>query len=208
MMSVKKTHRSAGFTIIELTIATLVFSVILVVIVSAVLSFTKSYYRGVTVSATQNATRSIVDSVNQSIQFSSPLLIKYNLLPVAGGINYFCAGGYSYVYIPGQQYDPSIAGAVNAVGMYSYPITSGGCPPPALGVFPAGYKQLLSKGMRVTYFSIVQSGITWTINIRIADGDFDLLTGVTGKDVRCKSLTGSQFCAVSGIQTAVQGRVQ
>lgn len=207
MIRAIKSRSSAGFTIVELTIATLIFSIILIVIVSGVLSFTKSYYRGVNVSATQNATRNIVDTVSQAIQFSSGKAVVTGLSG-PNGTQYFCAGGYSFVYKTGQQFKPTDG---FSIGMYSRAITTSDCPSPTSGtVVPADAKQLLGIGMRVTTFGISKSpdGKTYTINLRIANGDDDLLTATTGNNVQCKSQTGSQFCAVSGIQSAVQGRVE
>lgn len=205
MKVLQKTRYEAGFTIIELTIATLVFSTILIVITSAVLSYTKSYYRGINVSATQNTTRNIVDIIGQSIQFSSDsnVITPGGFGP--GGSTYFCAGGRQFVFIKGQQYNPSSG---LSYGMYSIPVSSGCASPPA--ITPAGSTQLLSKGMRVTDFSLIKSGSSrlYMLHLRIASGDDDLLTALTGSNVQCKSQNGSQFCAVSGVQTVVQGRLQ
>jgi prepilin-type N-terminal cleavage/methylation domain-containing protein len=66
-----QTEKSSGFTIVELMISTLVFSVILLVVTFGIVHFTNSYYRGINGSTTQDTARTIVDSVTQAIQFSS-----------------------------------------------------------------------------------------------------------------------------------------
>src|SRR5262249_25193419 len=62
--------RQAGFTIVELMVATLVFSTILIVITYGVLSFTRAYYNGVTNSTTQDTARNIISTISQAVEFN------------------------------------------------------------------------------------------------------------------------------------------
>jgi prepilin-type N-terminal cleavage/methylation domain-containing protein len=60
----------AGFTIVELMIATLVFAVVLILITVGVLTFTRSFFKGINQSRTQNAARTVIETISQGIQFS------------------------------------------------------------------------------------------------------------------------------------------
>ena len=67
-MSQKRAEQN-GFTIIELLIATTVFSLILLISVAGILQISRMYYRGVTQSRTQETARSIIDEVGEAIRF-------------------------------------------------------------------------------------------------------------------------------------------
>jgi type II secretory pathway pseudopilin PulG len=73
--------KEAGFTIVELIIATLIFSVILLLLTAGIIQITHSYYKGVIETNTQNVARNIVESIGQAMQFSK------------GTVQESCAGG-------------------------------------------------------------------------------------------------------------------
>lgn len=192
-----RTKKQAGFTIVELMIATTVFSVILVVITVGVMYFTRSYYKGVYAGMTQKSARDISDAVSQAVQFGTgqPTEYKYGITPQ----NYFCAGGYVFVFNLGEQY----LGATT--GMYMQPMPSGGCAVPGN---TTGRRQLLGTHMRVTYLNFTGVGGLYTLDVRVAYGDTTLLSDSTGKgaDLHCKTDVGSQYCAVATYTTSVSQR--
>lgn len=211
----------AGFTIVELMIATLVFSLVLLVITYGVVHFTTAYYRGINNSATQTAAQNAIDSVTQSIQFSS------------GGTTtadstHFCAGGKVFLYNLGKEF----GGTPTATdrGLYEMPSTAS-CTDPGT---PSGGTELLGKNMRLSDVSLTNSNptdptIPWKVALRIAYGDSDLLCspalngnqgGCTSgsssfaanatfaaDDMTCKSQIGSQFCSVSVLNSVAQQRI-
>lgn len=214
--------RSAGFTIVELMIATLVFSTILLLITVGVLYFTHTYYSSINRSTTQNTARAIISSVSQGIQFSGT--------PVATtadtGSNYFCAGGNMYIFKLGVQYQGATATATNP-GLYVVPSPSGCASPAGVNYNRPDAQQLLGKGMRIANFTVTGIGSQlYAISLTVAYGDNDLLcapqsvTGSCGNntvltdgqlsagDIACRAQTGSQFCAVSSFNTTVQQRVR
>ena len=213
-MSIKKSNLAAGFTIVELMIATLVFSVILVVVTYGVLRFTNAYYKGINSSTTQDTARNILDTVSQAIQFSGSTISPGG---TNAGVSYFCAGGDVFIYRQGIKYDSSTSISASNPGLYM--VTS----PSALGcsVVGASYtagKQLLGTNMRVSALSIAPSAsgpLLWDVQLRLAYGDNDLLVNpangadLTGSapNVQCGLRTGSQFCSVSVLTTTVQQRV-
>lgn len=230
-------HREAGFTIIELTIASLVFSVVLVVLTTGIVSFSRSYYRGVNMSTTQSTARAAIDAVSQSLQFSAndPTLPKQ-----LGTSNnwYMCNGDKLYMYTIGKKFDVENMAAPGNWGLYEMTASSG-CVPFDTGIpSPAAARsslELLGKNLRLAYMSVQPTPVpnTWSITITVAYGDADLLckrsiagvaqgscertappfavdaivAGDTPTDVACKTQAGSQFCAVSSLTTTVQKRI-
>jgi prepilin-type N-terminal cleavage/methylation domain-containing protein len=202
---------SGGFTIIELMIATLVFSVILLVITIGVLSFSNDYYRGINTSTNQNIARGVTDTVTQALQFSGGGILG----PGGSPAGYFCIGNQRFQYTLGTEL-PSASHAL-------YQVTDPLCGPSV----PSGGHELLRSQMRLANFSItpiIGAPQMYTVTIKIAFGDDDLLcapnsvpgscdpgaatiTGFTQPDLRCKTTIGSQFCSVSTLITTVQQRV-
>ncbi len=203
----KLAKQTAGFTIIELMIATTAFSVILLLVTVGVVYFTRSYYNGVYNSATQNAARDITTTVSNVIRFGSGAVSGYDWPPTAPAVGtpvFFCAGGYVFVTKLGEQYD----GTTSTTGMYMQPMDPGGvCGVP---VSITGRKQLLGEHMSITSVSLAQSaaGGLYVFDIGVAYGDNDLLTdGGVGSDVRCKPGSGSEFCAIVKQSISVKQRV-
>jgi prepilin-type N-terminal cleavage/methylation domain-containing protein len=165
----------SGFTIVELLIATVIFSMVTLVVVYGVLSFTDAYYGGVNSSTTQDTARSMLDTVTQAIEFSGEPITTTT--PVTGpglsNIYYFCAGGSTYYFDEGYIYNSSPS-ATNP-GLYMSP---GGCTSTPTS-FSNG-RELLGSNMRITYLSVTQSAPTtnpalYTVVLSIAYGDSDLL---------------------------------
>ena len=207
-MHTRNSPKESGFTIVELMIATLVFSVILTVITMGVMSFTNRYYKGANVSTTQNAAQSILDTITQAIQFGSAIV-----QPSSATTNYFCAGGYAFTYDKGVLYTGSQTGLYMApMGSTCTPTTTGG-------------KQLLGTNMRITNLAVTNVNAAehlYSVSITVAFGANDLLcspgqgncygsaamtTFWPVSDLRCKTTTGSQFCAVSTLTTTVEQRI-
>ena len=63
-------RRQRGFTVVELMIATGVFSMLLVVILTAVTRIGRMYYKGLTTARTQEVARIVLDDIAQQIQYS------------------------------------------------------------------------------------------------------------------------------------------
>jgi len=227
----KKSTSQQGFTIVELLIATTVFSLVLLVILYGVLSFTHAYYGGVNRSSTQNSARSIINAVAEGIEFSGSTIVVSH--QVSGNGYAFCAGGSTYYYTVGVMYTgtPSAGNA----GLYYVPGTCLSSTAPNFTNPVTGSRELLNNNMRVTYFSVAQSpsaARVYTVSLGIAYGYSDLLCSVSGNgstggclggdglnsttasvvgtsatDVQCKQVTGSEFCAHAGLSTTVSLRV-
>lgn len=195
-------NNQAGFTIVELMIATMVFSVILVVITMGVMYFTHSYYKGVYATMTQNAARDISDSVVQAVQFGTGEPDTY----VDTGdtsLSHFCAGGYVFVFKLGEEYE---TGNAATTGMYMQPM-SGSCDASVAPVSPLR-RQLLGNHMRVAYLNFEGNAGLYTLDLKVAYGGSDLLSDPSGKgaELQCNLGTGSQYCAVARYTTSVSPR--
>lgn len=220
-MNIRKTFtHQKGFTIVELMIATVVFSTILVVITAGVVAFSNQYYRGVNVSATQNTARNIIDSISQSVQFSGADIQE------TGTNNYFCAGGYVYTFSNKNQQFTGSTTAANP-GLYRT----------RLGVTcqastAAGGTQLLTNRQRLTQLSLTKIGELYEVKVGVAYGDDDVLcstdSGVTvgncsgnstlsaatleglfnsPEKLSCRNGASSPYCAISTLKTVVENRL-
>lgn len=223
--------RQAGFTIVELMIATLAFALVLVIITTGVLHFTASYYKGVSSSATQTDAEGVIDTISQAVQYSTVPASETD-----GSEGFFCAGSKLFVYDLGYPYKGNPAGA-NGAGLYEMDRTPGSCTDRA----PAGGTELLNTNVRITNIAVqniksgdMQNGGVWQITLSLAYGDADLLcdTTVTGSnpgsctkdapsfsltqqvqnstpgDIVCKSgYDGSQFCSTATLSTVAQQRI-
>lgn len=189
-----------GFTIVELMIATLVFSVILLVITSGVMHFTNAYYKGVNSSATQDTVRNIIGSVSQAIQFGGNSFGSANL-SVSGGT--YCIGNQQFDFVLGKE-----MGSATTRGLYVSPHSGSGCSSLSPMAIVSGGQELLGPRMRLSAFQITQTASNaYNLTVRVAYGDDDLLVNPTSASPHCIAQTGSQFCVVSGLATTVESRI-
>lgn len=217
-------RREGGFTVIELLIATVVFTTVLMLITTGVIHFSNQYYKAVHANATQNLVRTISEDITQSLQFSGGEVNLPNPPPGATDLTTLCVGTKKYWYKLGVQHTGAAA-TRGIPGLYVTPWSArdSTCQNTD-NPLPAGGKQLLQKGMRITQFSVTEMDNHYDVILRIAYGDSDLLCSPTadncdtgfiadgpiaanGSDIRCRSTTGSQFCAVSNINATVVSRV-
>lgn len=202
-----------GFTIIELMIATAVFSVVLLLCTLGLLQVGRSYFKGVTSVRTQEAARSLLDELSQNIQFSSGTV--NSLTPNGGSIGY-CVGSKRYSFIPNRQL---VDGTPNADQSRHVIVVDDGIPTCGAGVqaqnmlgSPVG-RELLTTRMRLADFTITRLGTNelYRVSVRVVSGEADLLLDTNG-DSRldsCKNdRAGTQFCAVSELTTTVQKRLR
>lgn len=207
--------KQSGFTIVELMIATMVFSVILTVITMGVISFSNRYYKGVHASTVQNTTRAIMDNITQGIQFGTATVTP------SSGNNFFCAGGSVFMF---DANGVMFTGSSGQRGVYVTPKTIDPCQNQPM----TGGRQLLGNRMRVTFLSVSKlPGFRdmYQVRLAVAYGDDDVLCApslpqgclvtasytstnfINRPDVACKPGNGSQYCAVSRLTANVEKRV-
>lgn len=224
--------RQDGFTIIELLIATAVFSMVLLVLTAGVLSIGRSYQRGVIETRTHTTARAIVDEVSQAMQFSGPDSKGTDGTPLnsapAGSLGY-CIGSKVYSFKQGVQ----VTGTTHA--LVSHPVnpaascgSASAIPQNLPSTAAPGSLELLSDKMRLSKFDVrrVTGTDLYTITIRIVYGENDLIcspstvsntcntdtpitaTELSAGDINCKNIrSGTQFCAATELTTTVQKRI-
>jgi prepilin-type N-terminal cleavage/methylation domain-containing protein len=182
-----------GFTIIELMIATLVFSVVLLMCASALIAVGRMYQKGNTSRATQEVARSLMDQIKDDFQFNGGYYSEVPN-PTNSPTRAFCIGGNVYTYEVNRQVVP---GVTNHAMVVSSPPT--GCPSVAENLDTTSSKELLGPRMRlleppITSVTKDSSGQVSSVSIKInvAAGADDLLSGFG-----CKGGAGQEFCANS-----------
>lgn len=204
---VRKYANSTGFTIVELMIATLVFSVILTIATVGILNIGRLYRKSLNQSQTQQVARTIVDTVSQNI--------KFNGGTVVAGTNYYCLGsGKRLTYSLDTQFVSSTTHGL-VIDDTSCTYATGA---QTINVSNITGKELLGPRMRLAKFYICWNGMAATTNcpssfnnnlkqksyyifVRVVYGDNDLLTD---SNTNCSSSAGREFCAVSEISTYTQ----
>ncbi len=111
--------KQSGFTIIELMIATTIFSIVLMIALAAVLRITRMYYQGTLQARTQNRVREIVDQIADEIRYSPGEFLANNgqkeVLSAEVDdstqphqyYGQYCIGDIRYRYLLGYQVDKS-----------------------------------------------------------------------------------------------------
>ncbi len=218
------TQRQSGFTIIELLIATLVFSIILLLLSTGLIQIARIYYKGITTSRTQQTARTIMDSISRDIQFSGSS-VPVTITSDGGGKYHFCVNNDRFTYQVNKQLaDNPTGNQVAHVLIKDSPATCSSAGPADLTAPVAGAVELMGNNMRLVNLQIsTPSTSLYTVTVRVVAGDDsyicsptagDCSSGVTDPhitnptDLTCKTLsTGSQFCAVSELQTTIQKRI-
>lgn len=216
--------RQDGFTVIELLIATIVFTVVLMLVTTGVIHFSNEYYKATNASATQNTVRTVSEDITQSLQFGNTFASSQN---TGVGMSALCIGTKKYWYRAGVPYEGELTSGAPGLYVTNWQSpTDPTCDNSAASFPTSGGVQMLQENMRITSFSITPPSPTYTVSLRVAYGDNDLLCSPNGakncasgfgpyntpiakygNDISCRSTKGSQFCAVSNITAAVGKRV-
>lgn len=220
----KKIHNNQkGFTILELIIASTVFSLIMLLSTTGLIQIGKTYHKGQITSKTQETTRGIAEEVSREVQFSNESIRpappkKYGSTGALNDVdvNAVCVGDTRYTYVVGQPKaklgqddDPNNLSnptlkhllwtdkiSVNAI-----------CTAENLsGSLSSSGRELLAQNMRLPSFNIAPDGDNVKINIKAYYGDFDL-AGVDGTGACESTKNGGQFCASSELNTVVSRRI-
>jgi prepilin-type N-terminal cleavage/methylation domain-containing protein len=218
-----------GFTLIELMVATVVFSIILLVATYGLLQIGRTYDEGLNEVNTQQTAQAALDTISQDIQFNSGMVSE----AVNGPAYVICIGKDRYSALMHQElYDNSTSHALiqDATSGFCNPVGSSpngpivglnGATPLAPQVGMA--KELLAPSMRLANLSVANIPLgsdLYIINIRVVYGEKNVLcsptlhdcnnsalTNINQTDLSCKGGVINQFCAVSDLTTTVQRRL-
>ncbi len=223
-----------GFTIIELLIATVVFSVILLVVTAAIIQVGRMYYKGYISSRTQQASRAVIDDISRSIQFSDISNVTIHE-PGSGDvppISAYCFGPNRFTFVRGGQLDSQAESnsydqtnkKVRHV-LWQDNIGSLGCSDylPQLQ-FEDPYqnysesvtsdfngRELLDNDMRLQDLSVGQEGSSDLFRIHVKVVYYaspDLLDNFEDPNACKGSVVGGQWCAISDLTTVVYSRAE
>lgn len=217
-----------GFTIIELLIATTVFSVVLLGALSGFIEIGNLFYKGVSNINTQQTANQVLQDISGQFQTNSnfsrtPLT---QVLPTSDQSTYayYCIGNTRYTYTINHEldvsatpnYSPLGGGGNFALLKDTLPGSTGcGTPcPPAQQTCPAGSArfnnpiEMLGDNMRLSEFEITPaaSGSNfYNVSIVVAYGTDDMLSNIdTPSTISCNSADNTdEFCSVSRLDTSV-----
>ena len=202
MTNLKSQH---GFTLLELLIATTVFSVILLLITVGLINIGKSYYKGSNQARTQAVARNVIDEISRGIQFSGSDITTTT--GIGGGKFYFCLNGATYAYIINSQ--------LNATGKVLIAQDNATCASPITDVATANGRELLTQGMRLLELNVSESAPSvYTVTVSVGIGGnagefFDPANYPAHLDkTTCKTGSDGQFCTVSKLSTTVVQRIR
>jgi prepilin-type N-terminal cleavage/methylation domain-containing protein len=197
--------QQAGFTILELLIATTVLSVILVMVTVVMVGIGRLYYKGINQARVQDNVRSIVDELARQVQ----LYDQPPMPDTTGNVRAYCFGATRYIYVVGQRLgteagqspqvlwrDTTTPGSCNADdATFSAPLPQG--------------TELIGPRSRLTAFDITCPAVTkhCVITVGVAYGDDNQLTSPAGINARCQDTEGRQFCAAANLTTTVVRRL-
>jgi prepilin-type N-terminal cleavage/methylation domain-containing protein len=224
----KPNKRQNGFTMVELMIATSVFSIILLLSLAGFLQIGQLFYKGVNITQTSNTLNQTVTSLKNDILFDTSgaaiTIMNSSVTPASEPtVNryYFCAGVNRYGFFLGRQLDK----AVQTDEMENFPVSGWyrfallkdrlsvtGCPNPftsSASFTPAGTTELLGDKMRLSNLDIEQlpspNDKLYTISIKIAYGDDEVLQDPNSTSPSCLAGAAySQYCFVSDLRTTVR----
>lgn len=212
MMHINKNQ--TGFTIIELMIATTIFSMVLLLCAMAIVHVGNMYYKGTLINRTQDMSRKVVDDVTRSIQFgnasTNPLLFYRPGTASFGGftVNSICLGSVRYSF--SQTASQGTAAGQIRHAMWRDRTPDDNCAPRNLtAVTPsADGESMLGDNMRVPSFTVTPSSNLWDIDLVISYGDDPNLFEPASNFSICKGTSaGGQFCAASSFSTSVVKRL-
>jgi len=202
-----KSHRSKnsrGFTIIELLIATTVFSVVLLIFLTAIIRVSELFYKGVNLSNTQESARNIMQNITEDVKFYQQPIYTFP------SKNYFCIGGHRYTYSLGTQYNivtPGSYGVLQEKTACVDPTTAGYTPNTSTG------QELLSPGMQLNKMNINCANNQCTIGVHVVfyGADNTVLKspskdplGYKAPDAECTGLPNTtQSCATADFNGTV-----
>ena len=201
--------QQAGFTIIELLIATLVFSTILLLCTAGMVQIGRMYYKGIISARTQETARAAISDISQGVQFAGGSIKPY--LSGPGTWEGFCLGNQLYSYRVGVQRTAS-----NVYVFVREPVNDCAAVTAAKSYgasLPAGDQELLGLHMRIDSIhgvALMKSlpDNLYQINIRVLYGDDQILVGATPPHSCIATRLGGQFCAASELGTVVEKRIE
>jgi prepilin-type N-terminal cleavage/methylation domain-containing protein len=229
----KLRSEASGFTIIELLIATSVFSVILLLCSFGLIQIGRIYYKGITGAKTQEVARNIVEDISQAIQFSGGQILPTHYDRNGDGTHdappsdpdgaYLCVGTRRYSYILDRQLAVPQRLPNQIAHVFVADEIPGGCtsstdvtPGFPTGTISHDAREIMGENMRLAELVVEQVGLSddlrlYRVEVMVVSGENDMLIDDSANANYHKQCSGqradSQYCAVSALKTVVQKRI-
>lgn len=218
-----------GFTIVELMLASIVFSFVMLAALTGFMQIGRIFYQGVSMTQTQGAAQKIVDDITGNISTSS----NVSALNSDNGYKYYCVGNarYTYTYKTGsggvqapiqvnlsdtRDYASGNNGGNFGLLRDILPGNSpcatpcynaaGNCSSPAYVPFRSP-TEMLGNDMRLSNFQIAPSAIgngLYNVAVTLAYGNDNVLANGSSANPQCLGGTrNTQFCAVAALNTSI-----
>ncbi len=207
--------REDGFTIVELMIATAVFSLVLLLCSFAIIHVGRMYYKGMITNRTQDVSRKVTDDIARAIQFGGSgdgfWREGSNTFANAGEVRALCLGSVRYSFSTERALGSDLPALPHVLWKDRIPV-GGPCSPLDISQQdPGGIDgvELLGENMRVPVLDVPPpTGAIWDITVRIVYGQDEDLFEDGDVFSLCKGVNASgQFCAVSAFKTSVAKRL-
>lgn len=218
-------RKQQGFTIIELLIATTIFSVILLAAAASLIQISRLYYKGVISARTQAAARSITDDISRTIQFTSGKVTPPGLALGSPGQKVLCAGDVRYTFVENMKVNDSLNGTADQENhairhaLWQDGVSAGSCTNdldmksanPYQSTPTQEGREILDRNMRLTKLTLTPLNPQqdqYSLTVGVIYGDDDLLDN-PDNPTKCKTaVAGAQWCASSELTTQVYRRVE
>jgi prepilin-type N-terminal cleavage/methylation domain-containing protein len=210
--SLKKSIDQGGFTIIELLIATVVVSVILLLTTVLLINIGNLYYKGVNKSKVQNNTRLIADDVAERIKDSTVAPVnnsaKYGAMSAQVTVMATCIGNIRYSYALNMQIGTQIPHVLWRDDLN----TDGNCTPvditdtvtskPSIAGQAVDGIELMDPNSYLSQFSVDNTASPYQIIVGVNYGTPNQVTNNI-----CNPGSDNQFCATSTATTYATPRL-
>lgn len=230
---IKLRPNSRGFTLLELLIATMVFSVILLGATAGLIQLGRMYFKGIVTNKTQETTRQIADEISQQVQFGGNTVVTGQTATYAGGalpVKSFCIGNQRYSYAINArvsnsaavgQFNTTTRAVRHALWRDTVP-SNDACMPVDLSQadpstqsgssVTAGTngRELLEENMRLSKnftFTCDNTTTLCSLTVSVLYGANDLLVP-SNDPTACGNVVGSQWCAASSVSTQIAKRLR
>jgi prepilin-type N-terminal cleavage/methylation domain-containing protein len=186
-----------GFTIVEIMIAMLVFSVASLMTMAIVIGMSRQYQKGTYTAQLNDSSRTIHQELRDSIAYGSNIVFNIDNT----GIDWVCTGQAIY-YWQLTQGNNNANGSKN--GLYKKVLTSSdsGC---AESSATNGANLLPNSGF-VSQFAIAQTGLVYNITTRFNAGPLDSFSNTTDYSSCLPTIRGGDFCAIVNYNSSVMPR--
>ncbi len=203
-------NRLGGFTIVELLIATAIFSTVLVIVISGFLQIGRLFYKGITVNNTQQVSRQILDSATNDVRFNNSVNRTF-FDPDDQSQGFYCIGNARYTFNLHYIVTPTDNwqnGAKNFGLLRDTLYGATACSDPTDPLTPFNNPQeLLSPNMQLNEFNVtpVGGGQVYIIVVDVVSGNINAVNvDAETKEASCQStLKNSEFCSQSRLSTQI-----